>query len=361
MTVTRRAPSNCNTQAVNHGNSQARRRLTALFVGLALVTSACITGERPTLTDDTLPSDSAPAVTIGEQAGVGESTEGSAPTDSLPLVEPDPSAPALALITPTGVIVPVLETTEENYVITTPCGGTSTLVWGTPIRQATVAIDPGHGGSEPGAVGPNGLTEKELNLDIARRTARLLEQQGITVVLTRTADYRVPLAVRAEIGNRLGSELMVSIHHNAPNGIDSDTPGTEVFVQSGSDESSRLGGLIQEEVVAALSQFEGVEWTTALGAGAIAVVNDSGEDAYGMIRRPEMPAVLAELGYLSNASEASLFLTDEYRDVSAQALATAIVRWLQTDDPGSGFDVDRTFNPSGGTGGSEGCVDPLLE
>lgn len=353
MTVTRRPARNCNTRAVP--------RLAGLLA-LALVAAACITGERPVLVDETVPTeDTTSSVTIGEQDGVGEEAAEPLPTDSLPLSEPDPNLPARALITPTGVVVPVLETTDENYVITTPCGATDTLVWGTPIRSATVAIDPGHGGDESGAVGPNGLKESDLNLDLARRMARILEREGISVVLTRTADYRVPLAVRAEIGNRLESELMISIHHNAPNGVDSTEPGTEVFIQSGSAESARLGGLVQEEVVNALSLFEDVDWTTANGAGAIAVLNSDGEDAYGMIRRPEMPAVLAELGYLSNPSEAALFLTEDYRNVAAQALADAVIRWLETDDPGSGFGDDRTFNPSGGTGGFNGCVDPLLE
>ena len=133
-----------------------------------------------------------------------------------------------------------------------------------------------------------------------------------------------------------------------------------MFVQSQSDESRRLGGLIFEESVTALDQFD-VAWTASNTPGALAVINSSGEDSYGMIRRPEMPAALVEFGYLSNPPEAELFLTDEYRDVASVALADAIELFLTTDEPGSGFvDEPRFFTPGGGTGGSGGCVDPEL-
>ena len=279
--------------------------------------------------------------------------------DELALEEP--TAEPRVLITPTGVVVPIVADLTDAYSVLTPCGNRAQVVWGTPIAQADIVLDPGHGGAvETGAVGPNGLTEKELNLDLAKRTARILEGRGVTVVLTRTADYRVPLSTRAEIANVLEVEALISIHHNAPNANTSPTPGTEVFIQNGSDESARLGGLLQEEIVEALDQFD-ITWSVSTGPGAIVVLNDSGDDAYGMIRRPEMPAVLAELGYLSNPFEAELFATDRYREVAAEALADAIERWLTTDDPGSGFrDEPRIFTPSGGTGGTDGCVDPDL-
>lgn len=282
--------------------------------------------------------------------------------DGLSATEPN-VGPALALITPTGVVVPVVSETDAEYLVRTPCGNSASLAWGTPIYGAQVVLDPGHGGEvETGAVGDNGLAEKDLNLRLAKRAARLLHDRGISVVLTRTSDYRIPLAIRAEIGDSVGADLMVSIHHNAPNWLPSDTPGTEIFVQKETPESRRLGGLIYEEVVAALRQFEDVEWTSADDAGALEVLNNSGGDTYGMVRRPTMPAVLAEFGYISNPSEAELFATDEYIEVAAEALSQAIWRWLVTSDSGSGFvDEPRIFTPTGGTGGVSGCVDPDLE
>jgi N-acetylmuramoyl-L-alanine amidase len=320
-----------------------------------LFLAACSEPERPRLSAETLPpvtEDGDVAALVAEEqaeAEIGEQEVGE--TAGRPRV----------LITPTGVVVPIVSNLTNSYSVLTPCGNRARVTWGTPIAAADVVLDPGHGGAvETGAVGPNGLTEKELNLDLAKRTARLLEGRGFTVVLTRTADYRVPLSTRAGIANVLGAKAIVSIHHNAPTANTSTTPGTEVFIQDGSVESARLGGLIQEEVVDALEQFD-LTWSVATDAGAIVVLNDSGDNAYGMIRRPDMPAVLAELGYISNAPEAELFATDQYRRVASAALADGIERWLTTDDPGSGFrDEPRLFTPSGGTGGSEGCVDPDL-
>lgn len=277
--------------------------------------------------------------------------------EPVPLVDDTPRV----LITPTGVVVPIVSTLTTSYSVLTPCGNRARVSWGTPIASAEIVLDPGHGGArETGAVGINGLVEKDLNLEIAKRSARILESRGISVVLTRTADYRIPLSTRAEIANVLEAKAIISIHHNAPNANSSSTPGTEVFIQDGVPESARLGGLLQEEIVAALDQFD-VVWSIASDAGAIVVLNDSGEDAYGMIRRPEMPAVLAEFGYLSNPLEEELFATTEYQDVAALALADGVDRWLNSDDPGSGFrDEPRLFTPSGGTGGTDGCEDPEL-
>jgi len=301
------------------------------------------------LSDESLPT--VPGLDVGDEALAGEDSE------PVPFVDDTPRV----LITPTGVVVPIVSTLTSSYSVRTPCGLIDRVIWGTPIAAADIVLDPGHGGPvETGAVGPNGLVEKDLNLEVAKRTARILESRGISVVLTRTADYRIPLATRAEIANVLEAEAIISIHHNAPNANSSPTPGTEVFIQDGVPESARLGGLLQEEIVEALDQFD-VDWTIASDAGAIVVLNDSGLNSYGMIRRPEMPAVLAELGYLSNAEEAELFATVEYQNVAARALADGIDRWLNSGDPGSGFrDEPRLFTPSGGTGGSDGCEDPEL-
>lgn len=325
-------------------------RLVGLLCAGMLLASACSDPPRPSLSQETLPL--VPAIDDdGSAAGADDDSSAENAEDTTPRV----------LITPTGVVVPIIASLLGSYSVMTPCGNRAAVTWGTPIHHADVVLDPGHGGEvETGAVGPNGLTEKDLNLDIAKRTARLLERRGISVVLTRTSDYRIPLATRAEIANVLEADALVSIHHNAPTANPSTTPGTEVFIQDGDEESARLGGLLQEEIVAALSQFD-IEWSIATDPGAIVVLNDSGDDAYGMIRRPEMPAVLAELGYIANPPEAELFATDRYRHVAAAALADGIERWLSTDDPGSGFrDEPRIFTPSGGTGGSDGCVDPDL-
>ncbi|MEZ5343779.1 MAG: N-acetylmuramoyl-L-alanine amidase [Acidimicrobiales bacterium] len=269
-----------------------------------------------------------------------------------------------ALVLANGVIVPVLHERADDYSIHTPCGVAAFVEKSTSIKElggADIVLDPGHGGDiETGAVGPNGLTEKELNLEVAFAAKAILDDLGYDVVMTRTDDYRVPLKVRAEIANLLDARVFVSIHHNAPNANPSPVPGTEVFVQSGSDESRRLGGLVYEHVVDALDNFA-VGWVRASDAGALEVINDRGTDSYSMVRRPLMPAVLAELAYISNESEAQLMATDIYVDAAANALAGAIDAYFTTDELGSGFvDTPRTFTPNGLTGGLSGCVDTAL-
>lgn len=82
-----------------------------------------------------------------------------------------------------------------------------------PIR--TVVIDPGHGGKDPGAVGPRGLTEKEVNLDIAKRLAERLSSAGVRIIFTRDRDVFVPLEERTAIANVNNADLFISIHANA--------------------------------------------------------------------------------------------------------------------------------------------------
>lgn len=317
------------------------RPLALLFAIVAVSLSACAPPDRPVLLSD-------------QQAGAVGPVGGS-------VAEQD-RAQVRALITPTGVLVGVLAQQPDGFTVRTPCGDEATVAWGTPLHQVDVVLDPGHGGPlEPGAVGPDGLVERDLNLAVARAVATQLSRRGLTVALTRTGDYQVPLVTRAELADRLDPAVLVSIHHNGPSASPSEVPGTEVFIQDGVDDSRRLGGLVHQHVTAALAGFD-VAWTAASDAGVLVVRKDGGEQAYGMIRYPKTPTVLAELAYLSNPAEAQLLATSEYRVAVSDALADAIEAWFETTEPGTGFvDQARTFNPSGATGGSGGCVDPPLE
>lgn len=278
--------------------------------------------------------------------------------------EPTPpnSLPAAAgvLITPSGVVVALLDDDGGQFLIRTPCGVETTIGEGTPVSGIQVVIDPGHGGApDPGAIGANGLTEERINLMVSRMVQQLLGERGIKSILTRTADYTTTLGVRAALADNSDADLMVSIHHNAPTANLGSEPGTEVFVQSTSGDSRRLGGLLYESVVDALESFD-IVWSKAPDAGVLEVLNTRGTDAYGMIRNPETVSVLAELAYISNRAEAELFATDGYVSVAAGAVADAVVQYLESDDPGSGFVVEpRVFTPSRGISGSV-CEDPSL-
>lgn len=280
----------------------------------------------------------------------------------VPTPTPTPTPEPKALITDTGVPVQILASLLESTIVMTPCGRVAEIVGGVPLHDIRVVIDPGHGGPiDTGAVGPNGLVERDLNLDLSFATQAELEARGITVALTRTADYATILATRAAFADALGVDALVSIHHNAPNAFASDVPGTEIFVQSDSPDSRRLGEVLYETVFDALATLDGVAWTTAGDAGVVRVLNTEGTDAYGMIRRPSTPTALIELGYLSNASEAELFATPEYIELAAIALADGIEAYLESDDAGRGWvDEPRVFNPNRAPG-QDVCDDPPLD
>lgn len=272
----------------------------------------------------------------------------------------DSGPPPPALITPSGVPVAVLQDAGAGrYWVLTPCGNQAVVSGGAPLRDAEVVLDPGHGGPvDTGAVGSNGLAEKEVNLKVAQTAARLLEARGVATVLTRTADYATPLRVRANLADTLGATLLISIHHNAPMQAPSPVPGVEVFHENGSADSRRLGGLIYEHAMTALSTFE-VEWVAPSDAGVMAVLNSSGRDAYGMIRLPETTSVLAELGYMANPAEAELFTRPVYADVAGRAISEAVLDFLDTDKQGGGFVEARLFDPQPGVGRAQ-CVETPL-
>jgi N-acetylmuramoyl-L-alanine amidase len=259
------------------------------------------------------------------------------------------------------VVVPVQRAAPDGrWVATSPCGATVTVA-GTPITGADVVLDPGHGGDETGAVGPGGTQEKAVNLAVAQDAQRDLEARGAKVVLTRTGDYRITLATRAAISNALHPQLFLSIHHNADADGPRSGPGSESYYQIQSPASKRLAGLVWEEVVGALTPYK-VAWVADRDAGAKYRPASDGGDYYGVLRRTAgTPAVLSEGAFLTNAPEEALLRTPAVQEVEAQALTRAIVRFVSSDDPGSGFvtPYPRT-QPAGPGGGAQGCVDPPL-
>lgn len=299
------------------------------------------------------PSDP-PAAEPGQAIAEGDGTGASTRSGDTP-----------AVLTPSGVPVAVLDRTAAGYLVRTPCGSTAEVSAGVPIESARVVLDPGHGGRwDTGAVGPNGLVERDLNLKLSRAVLDELAERGISAATTRTGDYSILHSVRAAFADALGADALVSIHHNAPTWTPSSVPGSEVYVQSRTAEqaradSVRLGGLLYEEITSALATFDNVDWSGLPDAGVLRVLRSEGDDAYGMIRRPSVVTALVEYGYLSNPSEAGLFATDEYIRLAAEATADAIDTYLHSDRPGSGFvPQPRTFNPRSA---STPCDDPALE
>lgn len=287
------------------------------------------------------------------------------PTTNTQVAIPWPSLPddgvPRAVTTPTGVVLAVLSTSDGGrFVAESPCGN-RVEVDGVPLSGATVVLDPGHGGDEPGAVGPGGTREKDVNLAVAVETKRQLEARGATVVLTRTGDYRITLASRAAIVQALQPTLFLSIHHNAAPDELRATPGAETYRQVASAESKRASGLVYEELVRAFSAYK-IDWAADRDAGAKYRLSSKGEDYYGILKRTAgIPAVLAEAAFISNPPEEAMLVDPTFQAVEAAALTRAVVRYVTTTDPGSGFvePYPRT-EPAGSGGGAAGCVDPPL-
>ncbi|MDH3730954.1 MAG: N-acetylmuramoyl-L-alanine amidase [Acidimicrobiia bacterium] len=245
---------------------------------------------------------------------------------------------------------------------------------GLDMADTIVVLDPGHGGPNSGASGPLGTVEKDLNLDIARRTRDLLAEPhdvdwssgsitigtsvppAGTVWLTRTegpagADIESGLVFRATLANVAQAHALISIHNNSSPEVPTEITGAETYYRVQDPESKRLGGLVLEELRRSFAPFD-ADWAGALDAGAkYRVRSDGVTDLYGVLKNATVPAVLAEGAYLSNMSEELLLLTPEFRQAYADALYRALVRFLTTDDPGSGFvePINRTASPGSGS------------
>ena len=330
-------------------NTRQRRRplptlrTAAIVVALTAVAGACGGSGAPT---------TAPAV----QGRTPETTIAPTPSTTLPPTK----AQAKAVVTPAGVVVPVISHTDDGWVVRTPCGNTATLTEGTPVVEATIVVDPGHGGTEPGAIAPSGLREADVNLEVSRYLEAALEAAGVSVLLTRPGNYDANLFPRAEIARALAPRAFVSIHHNAEPDGPWPGPGSETYYQIASPDSKRLAGLIYQEVVQALAAYE-VTWVADRDAGTKYRPGENG-DYYAMLRLPQdVVSVLVESAFMSNPPEASLLARADVQQAEGEAVARGVLRYLNTSDPGSGFTepYPRT-EPPAGPGGVPRCVEPGL-
>jgi len=215
----------------------------------------------------------------------------------------------------------------------------------------TIVIDPGHGGDELGARGPAGTYEKDLTLDVARRLKASIEGRlGIRVLLTRDEDRLVPLDERASIANNNKADLFLSIHANAS--PRPDARGAEVFYLSldgYGDEARKMAESPQGTALPALGggsrEIALILWEMAqarhLAESAVLAgfIEEELRRRVEMSARPiqqapfrvlvsaNMPAVLVEMAFLSNAQQETQLGTDEFKNQVAQSLYDAIVRY----------------------------------
>ena len=212
-----------------------------------------------------------------------------------------------------------------------------------PLAEMTIAVDPGHGGYDGGAVGRvSGTPEKGLNLDVALRLARLLEAKGATVVMTRTDDRALcdedppirkklqDMQRRAALIQAGGADMVLSIHMNEYAGRSESGP--QVFFREGCPAGRLLAGAIQQAMIEGLHPKT---QRTALGG-----------DYY--ILTLGVPSVLVECGFLSNREEEARLLQEDYRQRVARGVVQGLLDWhaLPQEKPQPLPAVDRSDEPT---------------
>lgn len=200
---------------------------------------------------------------------------------------------------------------KAAYTVAPAADNPNTLVVEIPepsFRAHVVAIDAGHGGRDPGAIGPTGLLEKDVVLDIAHRVRELLVRAGVRVVMTRETDVFVELPDRPRMARQQGATVFVSIHANA-----STRPavsGSETYYLT--PQSQVLAQMVQEE----LGRIQG------LANRGIRTAN------FLVLRESDVPAVLVEVAYVSNVDEEARLRQNAFRQRLAEAVSRGVQRFL---------------------------------
>nr|WP_242403849.1 N-acetylmuramoyl-L-alanine amidase [Paenibacillus pini] len=175
--------------------------------------------------------------------------------------------------------------------------------------KKVVVIDAGHGNQDPGTIGVTGKKEKDFNLAMAQKVGQLLSNEsGIDVVLTRSDDTFLKLEERAKIANSLNADVFISIHANSS--TSSAASGSETYYQR--DGSKALASVMHKYLVK----------STGLSDRKVRYGN------FHVIRETKMPAVLLEVGYLSNGKDESTLFTESVQDSVAQGIVSGIKEYL---------------------------------
>jgi N-acetylmuramoyl-L-alanine amidase len=224
-----------------------------------------------------------------------------------------------------------------------------------PLAVRRVVLDAGHGGSDPGAVA-DGVIEKEVTLDIGRRLRDLLEKEGFEVIFTRSDDKTIALRDRAKAANASKSDIFVSIHvnallkHTASRGIETYYlgPTNDQRLTQLAAAENRVSGYsiadmrkLLDSVYADARRDESHELATAVQKQLYTTMraSDPGLENWGVKRAPfvvlvatDMPAILAEVGCISNDKEAAMLDKPEHRQKIATALFHGIRAYASAND-----------------------------
>ncbi|MCG7402337.1 MULTISPECIES: N-acetylmuramoyl-L-alanine amidase [Caballeronia] len=244
---------------------------------------------------------------------------------------------------------------NDAYAFSTPKQGAGTT------RLLTVAIDPGHGGEDPGAIGGQGTYEKHIALDIAKKLrAKIDAQPNMRAMMTRDADFFVPLNVRVQKAQRVSADLFVSIHADAF--TSPEARGSSVFALSEHGASSaaarwmankenssdQVGGINVKSQDASVNRALFDMSTTAqirdsMRYGSF-VLNEIGginklhkgsveQAGFAVLKAPDIPSILVETAFISNPDEETRLNDDAYRDKMANAIMKGIKRYFAANPP----------------------------
>lgn len=223
------------------------------------------------------------------------------------------------------------------------------------LKVKTIVIDAGHGGKDPGAIGPNGLMEKEINLDVAYKVFRLINLNlPCRVLMSRKEDVFIPLYERAKFANSKGADLFVSIHCNAA--FSPKTRGCETyFLSPASDPEARTVEVLEnsvinlefkelkipkdkylEAILEDMAYYEFVRESSIVAgyvqnnlADKLTLENRGVKQAmFYVLRGVAGPSILIEIAFISNPEEESRLATESFRKLAAEAIFTGIREYL---------------------------------
>ncbi|MGS2717820.1 N-acetylmuramoyl-L-alanine amidase [Eionea flava] len=235
-------------------------------------------------------------------------------------------------------------------------------------RDILIVVDAGHGGEDPGAIGPKNLYEKVVVLDITKRLEKLLKKEkGFSVRLTRTGDYFIPLRKRRDKAREWRADLFVSIHADAfknpqANGASvyalsrrGATSEAARFLAQQENEADLIGGvgdvsledkdevlrgvLVDLSMTATVGSSLEVGSEVLKGMGGIARLHKKQVEQAGflVLKSPDVPSILVETGFISNPKEAKLLATSNYRQKMANTISKGIKNYFYSKPPASSY------------------------
>ncbi|MGI8503261.1 MAG: N-acetylmuramoyl-L-alanine amidase [Hassallia sp.] len=176
--------------------------------------------------------------------------------------------------------------------------------------RLVVMIDPGHGGKDSGAVGIGGLQEKNIILPISQKLARILQQNGVQVILTRDSDYFVSLQGRVDLAERANADVFVSIHTNSAGLERPDVSGLETYYY---DSGLSLARIVHNSILRSVN------------------VRDRGvrRARFYVLRKSSMPSILVEAGYMTGREDIAKLRNSQYQNQMAEAIARGVLQYLK--------------------------------